>query len=90
VYLSRLDPVYQYSALFLSVSELLKLPFMIYKVCYPHGSVKIKTIWDVTQCSLIDGSQHFGGTCYLHLQSRNSDEKRSESLAASVPSFGAI
>jgi hypothetical protein len=25
---------------------------------------------NVTQCSLVDGHQHFGQTCYLHLQGR--------------------
>jgi hypothetical protein len=28
------------------------------------------TFWDVTLCTAIDDYQSFGGTCYLHLQSR--------------------
>jgi hypothetical protein len=33
--------------------------------------MKCTILWDVTLCSLIEVSQHFGGTYYLHLQSVN-------------------
>jgi hypothetical protein len=30
-------------------------------------NIEITVFWIVTQCSLVDGCQRFGGTCCLHI-----------------------
>jgi hypothetical protein len=50
--------------------------------------MKNSIFWDITPCSTLKVSQHFGGTCRLHLQGRRMMQARNQDSACNLLQAG--
>jgi hypothetical protein len=54
---------------------------------FSHIIMKVMVLLIVAHCSLIDGCQHFGKTCCLHLQGESELVAADSSVLQNYPSF---